>query len=186
MKFTGVIASLAAISAVSAAAIPTTALQPTLTQLTGVLGNIDGLLAGVLSGADTADLVNVQTTLKQIQGELNQLTGTTSKRDIVGNEVGTVNNVASPLVSTVGGAVKPVVGTVGGAVGTVEGTVKNTLPGTTSAVGVKRQVEELAGVATNLVSQVKAETLDVAGVQNILSLIQANNLPLVGSLLGLL
>lgn len=61
MKFTGLIASLAAVSAASAAAIPTAALQPTLTQLSGVLGNIDGALGNVLSGADVTDLVQVQT-----------------------------------------------------------------------------------------------------------------------------
>ena len=60
MKFTGFIASLAAVSAASAAAIPTVSLQPTLNQLSGVLGNIDGVLGDVLPGADVSDLVQVK------------------------------------------------------------------------------------------------------------------------------
>ncbi|KAF7593613.1 hypothetical protein BBP40_011131 [Aspergillus hancockii] len=188
MKFTGLVASLAAVSAASAAAVPTAALQPTLTQLTGVLGNIDGLLGGVLNGADVGDLVQVQDALKQVQTQLGQLTSGVCQRDVVGNELNTVGNVASPVTGTVGGVVKPVVQTVGGAVGTVEGTVGNVLPGTTSSVGVKRQVAQvgqLTNVATTLVSQVKDETLDVAGVEHILDLVQLGNLPLVGNILGL-
>ncbi|GMF93390.1 unnamed protein product [Aspergillus oryzae] len=124
MKFTGLIASLAAVSAASAAAIPTAALQPTLTQLSGVLGNIDGALGNVLSGADVTDLV-------QTQGELSKLTGTVSQRSVVGNELNTVGTVTAPVTSTVGGAVKPVVDTANSAVGSVEGLVDGTLPDTT-------------------------------------------------------
>ena len=110
--------------------------------------------------------------LKQIKGELNQLTSTVCQRSVVGNEVDTVNNVVSPLTSTVNGAVQPVVGTVNSAVGTVDGAVGNALPGTTGGtycfqseksqwliwiivLGAKRQVGQLTGVATSLVSQVK-------------------------------
>ncbi|KAE8386609.1 hypothetical protein BDV23DRAFT_187112 [Aspergillus alliaceus] len=185
MKFTGLVASLAAVSAASAAAVPTASLQPTLTQLTDVLGNIDGLLGGVLKGTNVGDLVQVQDVLKQVQGQLGQLTSAVCQRDIVGNELSTVGNVASPVTSTVDGVAKPVVGTVDGAVGTIEGTVKNTLAGATGAVGVKRQVGQLTGVATNLISQIKAETIDTAGVEHILDLVHLDNLPLVGSILGL-
>ncbi|KAE8345288.1 hypothetical protein BDV24DRAFT_159643 [Aspergillus arachidicola] len=186
MKFTGLIASLAAVSAASAAAIPTAALQPTLNQLSGVLGNIDGTLGNVLSGADVSGLVQVQDALRQIQGELNKLTGTVSQRSAVGNELSTVGNVVSPVTATVGGVVQPVAGTVNSAVGTAEGLVDGALPGTTKAVGVKRQVGQLTSVATTLVSQVKDETLDAAGVEHILDLVQENNLPLVSAALGLL
>ncbi|KAE8421777.1 hypothetical protein BDV36DRAFT_291891 [Aspergillus pseudocaelatus] len=186
MKFTGFIASLAAVSAASAAAIPTASLQPTLNQLSGVLVNIDGVLGGVLGDADASNLVQVQDALKEIQSELSKLTSPVCQRSVVGNEVDTVNSVASPVVSTASGAVQPVVGTVNSAVGTVEGTVGSTLPGITSVVGAKRQVGQLGGVATNLVSQIQDGTLTDAAVEQILESIQAGNLPLVDSILGAL
>ncbi|KAB8206835.1 hypothetical protein P875_00010650 [Aspergillus parasiticus SU-1] len=190
MKFTGLIASLAAVSAASAAAIPTAALQPTLNQLSGALGSIDGALGNALGCADASDLVKVQDTLKQIQGELNKLTGTVSQRSVVGNELNTVGTVVSPVTGTVGGVVQPVAGTVEGvaqpAAGTVEGLVDGALSGTTKAVGVKRQAGQLTAVATTLVSQVKDGTLDAAGVEHILGLAQEDKLPLASAVLGLL
>jgi hypothetical protein len=133
----------------------------------------------------------VPSALKQVQSQLGQLTSGICQRDIVGNEVDTISNVASPVAGTVGGVLKPVVGTVGGAVGTVEGTVKNTLPDTTNSmcslfppflslrslmcvvvVGVKRQVGQvgqLTTVATTLVSQVKdRKFLDVSQTSKVL------------------
>ncbi|KAE8141095.1 hypothetical protein BDV38DRAFT_279544 [Aspergillus pseudotamarii] len=186
MKFTGLVASLAAVSAASAAAIPTASLQPTLNQLNGVLGNIDGVLGGALCDTNGSGLVEVQDALKQIQSDLSKLTGTVSQRSVVSNEVDTVDNVVSPVASTASGAVQPVVGTVNSAVGTVKGTVDSTLPGITSAVGVKRQVGQLGGVATSLVGQIKDGTLTDAAVEHILESIQAGNLPLVGNILGAL
>ncbi|KAE8159621.1 hypothetical protein BDV40DRAFT_303079 [Aspergillus tamarii] len=174
MKFTGFIASLAAVSAASAAAIPTVSLQPTLNQLSGVLGNIDGVLGDVLPGADVSDLVQVKDALNEIQSELSKLTSPVCQRSVVGNEVDTVDGVVSPVVSTASDVVQPVVGTVGSALPDI------------SAAGVKRQVGQLGGVASNLVSQIKDETLDAAAVQQILELISTNNIPLVSNVLGLL
>ena len=62
MKFTGIAASLALASTVSAAAIPAveTTVQSTLTQLTGVLGKVDNVADGLVGCAsnDLTDLKN--------------------------------------------------------------------------------------------------------------------------------
>ncbi|KAE8145299.1 hypothetical protein BDV25DRAFT_144778 [Aspergillus avenaceus] len=185
MKFTGLVATLAAAGAASAAAIPNVNvdIQPTLNTLEGVLGNLDTVVGGVLSGADAGDLVDVKNLLTEVKSELNKVTASTvCQRDLVGGTVGTVGNtvgsVAKPVVSTVGN-------TVGGAVGTVENTVKGALPETTKAVNVKRDDEQLHDAAVKLIADIKDDTVGLDAVQQLLGLVNTGNIPIVGDILDI-
>ncbi|OOF99916.1 hypothetical protein ASPCADRAFT_126798 [Aspergillus carbonarius ITEM 5010] len=158
MKFTGIAASLALASTVSAAAIPAveTTVQSTLTQLTGVLGKVDNVADGLV-GCASNDLTDLKNELSNIEGKLTQLLPP-SKRD---------------LTSTVGGVTAPVVGIAGGAAGTIGGTasgavnaVGNVVGGAVNTVkGVASPVVETAGDAVNTVENAASPVVNtVEGV----------------------
>ncbi|KAF9893033.1 hypothetical protein FE257_012444 [Aspergillus nanangensis] len=164
MKFTGIVASLAIASTASAAALPAVPVDAAVSKLTMVLGNLDtvvgGLLGNTLATSDLGGLTQIQSELTGIKSALGQCTGGVVSRDVLGN-------VAEPVKATAETAV-----------GTVEGAVTTA----TGAIGV-RALDQVTGLAGNIVQQVQSGALDEAGLANILSLVQGGELT---SALGLL
>ncbi|PWY90194.1 hypothetical protein BO70DRAFT_377363 [Aspergillus heteromorphus CBS 117.55] len=160
MKFTGIATSLALASTVSAAALPArgveVTVQSTLTELTGVLGNLDNVVDNLLGCVtDSTDLTEVKSKLSTIQGQLTELLPV-SKRDLTG----TVVDVAAPVKAVAGNAVN----TVGGVAAGVAAT----------EVDVKRDGDSLTTLSQNIVDKVESGDLDAAGLENVLSLLNVS------------
>ncbi|PLB53159.1 hypothetical protein P170DRAFT_462938 [Aspergillus steynii IBT 23096] len=159
MKLAGIVASLAIAGTASAAAIPDP-VKGVVTRLDGTLGSLEGVLGNLLGGAPTENLVEIKSELRQVKVQLSQCSSSHSQRDL-GN---TVESVAEPVTNKAGEVVQTVKG----------------------VAGVKRQTDQLQTISEGLLQKIKGDDMDAAGLQNVLSLIQADNIPAVGGLLGIL
>ncbi|KAH8424038.1 uncharacterized protein LDX57_001793 [Aspergillus melleus] len=163
MKLTGIVASLAIAGTASAAAIPTDPVKGITTRLDGALGSLESVLGNLLGGAPTENLVEIKSELQHVKVQLSQCSSSHNQRD---------------LEDTVETAVEPVTNKAGETAETVKGAA--------DSAGVKRQTDQLETLSKGLLQKIKGGDLDAAGLQNVLGLVQSNNIPAVGSLLGIL
>ncbi|OJJ88697.1 uncharacterized protein ASPGLDRAFT_31818, partial [Aspergillus glaucus CBS 516.65] len=87
MKFAGIAAMAAVVTAVTGAAIPN--VNAALAEVHQVTGDVQGLLSGAGSEADVAKLVSQ---LEKVESELKKLT--TQKRDLIDADVAAKADVA--------------------------------------------------------------------------------------------
>ncbi|BCR84849.1 uncharacterized protein ACHE_20307A [Aspergillus chevalieri] len=86
MKFTGIAAMLAVVTAVTGAAIPN--VNGALAEVHQVTGDVKGLLSNVLGTKDEAQVNKLVSQLENVQKALEGLTGSEQKRDLLNVGVG--------------------------------------------------------------------------------------------------
>lgn len=109
MKFTGIVASMAAAGVASSAALPVATVDATLNHVNTVLANVQGLVGQTLSCATgQVDLSTVHSDLVAVKSELVKLAPvqkrdglTTLPADVLGNVAGTVQGVAQPIAGPI-------------------------------------------------------------------------------------